>query len=197
MKDCLPHHAFRRTGLLRGRRGFTLIETLVSLALLVLTGVGGVSGFMLLNRYASDNRDRAAAKALCQERVEQILTLPFNPKAGIVPAVVGQDNNTYYLLGLATTATPPSYDSSNNYIGGANQQTSSTFNSSGEPVTISLQPNGNATAATPVNGFRTTTISAAPSSTPGLCLMNATVTVTWNIRGTTNTYTLYALRSPD
>ena len=192
MEDPLPAYAPRCVGVRTARRGFTLIETLVSLAILVITGVGSVSGFLLLNRYASDNRDRAAAKALCQERVEQILTLPFNPKAGVVPAVVGQDGVTYYLLGQASTGSPPSYDTSNNYIGAANQQTSN------EPVTISLQPNGSATAATPVTGTRTITVSAAPSLlTLGLDLVRATVTVTWTIRGTTNTYTLYALRSPD
>ena len=148
--------------------------------------MGGVSGFLLLNRYATDNRDRNAAKELCQERLEQMLVLPFNPKAGVVPTVVGQDGVTYYLLGKTTN-----YDAANNYTGGANLQTSS------EAVTVSLQPNGTATAATPVTGTRTTTISTASSTTAGLCLVQVSVTVTWVVRGTSNTYTLYALRSAD
>ena len=123
--------------------------------------------------------------------------MPFRPKDGVVPTVVGQDGNTYYLLGQSATGAFPSYSSANAYIGAVNQQTSSTSNASGEPVTISLQPNGTQTAATPVSGFRTTTVSAANSSTSGLNLVQATVTVTWVIRGTTNSYTLYALRSPD
>ena len=136
----------------RHHQGITLAEVLISLAILVLTGVGSVSGFMLLNRYATTNRDRAAAKALCQERIEQIVSLPFRPKDGIVP------------------------------------QTSN------EAVTLDLQPNGAATALTPVTGTRTTTVAVANAA---LCLVRVTVTVTWTNRSDTNSYTLYALRGPD
>lgn len=189
-----PSFGAVRPGARRRLQGITLAEVLISLAILVLTGVGSVSGFMLLNRYATTNRDKAAAKALCQERIEQIVSLPFRPKDGIVPTVTGQDGNTYYPLGQSATASSPSYDSNNAYTGAANQQTSSTYNSNGEPVTLALQPNGTSTALTPVTGFRTTTVSVANAT---LSLVRVTVTVTWTTRGQTNSYTLYALRSPD
>ena len=181
----------------RGNPGFTLIEVLVSLAVLVLTSVGGVSGFVLLNRYASDNRDRSAAKALCQERIEQIMTLPYRPAQGngFMPVVTSQDSSTtYYLLGQVSTATTDYTNTGypNFYTGTASQQTSTT---SGEPVIISVQPNGAATATTPVKGFRFTTVTNV--GTPTAPLVQASVTVTWTIRGNTNSYVLYTLRSPD
>ena len=188
MEISQPSFEALHPGARRRLRGITLAEVLISLTILVLTGVGSVSGFMLLNRYATTNRDRAAAKALCQERIEQIVSLPFRPKDGIVPTVVGQDGNTYYLLGQSVSGATPSYDKNNAYIGAANAQTSS------EAVTLALQPNGTSTALTPVTGTRTTTVSVANAT---LYLMRVTVTVTWTSRNDTNSYTLYALRGPD
>ncbi len=168
----------------RHSRGLTLVETLVSLAVLVVTGVGAVSGFMLLNRYASDNRDQSTARELCQERIEQVMTMPFSPRLGNYPAVVGQDGNTYNLLGTATD-----YSATYAYIGAGGQQTSSTYNTPGEPVTIYRQPTGTKL----ITGNRTTTIWSAGSNN----LVRIAVTVTYTLRGQSKNYTLYTLRGPD
>ena len=181
-----PPNASRR----RRNLGFTLVEAMVSLTVLALTGISSVSGFMLLNRYASDNRDRAAARMLCQERVEQILTLPFRPytnaanKTKVVPIVAPQSSatNSIYPLGKETD-----YDDDGSYKSGT-QQTSN------EAVTIYMQPNGSQVALAPVTGTRTTTLSAANGD---LKLMRVAVTVTWINRGKTNSYTLYTLRTLD
>ena len=195
------------------QRGFTLVEALVSLAVLVVTGVGGVSGFMLLNRYASDNRDLSAAKALCQERIEQVLTLPYRPKDAIgasssststsgstttttsqngddlMPHVVSQQDPgvVYYLLGHYTD-----YDTYGHYKTSGIQQTSGT---AGEPVVLALQPNGTNNAVASVTGTRLTTVTNV--GTTAAPLVYATVTVNWTIRGQAKTYSLFALRSPD
>ena len=200
MEILLSHaDAAHRAGRSR-RRGFTLIEVLVSLAVLVLTAVGGMTGFSLLNRYAMDNADRSAAKALCQERIEQILTLPYRPIQGnaFMPVVTSQQDPSisYYLLGNANS----DYDLTTGlYTGTAGQQTSGT---SGEPVIISAQPNSTGTVTTPVTGYRFTTVTKAPTTLltaakTSVPIVLATVTVTWTIRGTTNSYSLYTLRSPD
>ena len=200
MEISLSHDGSLRSAGHRRQRGFTLVEVLVSLAVLVLTSVGGMTGFSLLNRYAMDNSDRSAAKALCQERIEQILTLPYRPIQGnaSMPVVTSQQDPSisYYLLGNANS----DYDLTTGiYTGAANQQTSGT---SGEPVIISAQPNSTGTVATPVTGYRFTTVTKAPTTlvtTAGTSvpMVLATVTVTWTIRGTTNSYSLYTLRSPD
>ena len=110
--------------------------------------------------------------------------MPFNPKVGNLPYVAGQDGSSYWLLGKSTD-----YSTANAYIGAASQQTSSTVNASGEAVTIFKQPDGTKF----VTGYRTTSVSSAGAST----LVRFTVTVTYTIRGQTNTYSLYMLRSPD
>lgn len=161
---------------------------MMSLAVLAVTGIGTVSGFMLLNRYASDNRDRNAARFLCQERIEQALTLPYRPYitatnlTKVLPSVTGQDGTAIYPLGKDTD-----YDNNGVYQGGT-QQTSS------EAVTISLQPNGTQAAATPVTGTRTTTLSVANAT---YSLMRVSVNVSWVIRGQTKSYTLYTVRTKD
>ena len=197
-----PRLAYRLWSVRGGHRGFTLVEVLVSLAVLVVTGIGGMTGFSLLNRYASDNRDRSAAKALCQERIEQIMTLPYSPIQGnafmpVVPNPQDPNNtNPFFLLGNANS----DYDLTTGlYTGAANQQTSGT---TGEPVVISAQPNATGTAATPVTGYRFTTVSKGNTGTTNAAgtqipFVVATVTVTWTIRGTTNSYSLYTLRSPN
>ena len=81
-------------------RGLTLVEVLVSMAILVLTTVGGVSGFMIFNNYAASSRNISSAKALCQERIEEVQTMPFTPP-NAVPTVVGQMDTPF--------STPPKY----------------------------------------------------------------------------------------
>ena len=149
------------------------------MAILIVTGVGGVSSFVLLNRYATGNRDRSTARALCQERIEQVLTLPFTPQTQVMPVVTGQDNQQYYLLG-----TYSNYNTASNaYTGPANQQTSN------EPVTIYKQPDGTSL----VTGTRTTTVTSAGING----LVSVTVTVTYTVRGQPVTYSLSTLRSVD
>ncbi len=176
--------------------GLTLVEMMVSLAVLTLTAVGGVSGFVLLNQYASSLRNVSSAKALCQERIEQVQTMPFNPP-GAVPDVLipGSDpklsTSYYYLLGPSG-----SYDSSGKYTGTGTAQTTS------ETVQVYVQQDG--TTST-VPGTRTTTVSLAPltnavsSGTAGTSLrvVTFTVTVTYTYRGKSYSYSMYTLRSPD
>lgn len=194
-------------GKLRNQRGLTLVEVMISLGVLVVTSVGGVSAFILLNRWASNERNITAAKELCQERIEQAQTMTYSPVSN-TPLVVGQTVNgttgkNYKILGVA-------YKDANNPDGlGANYDNNGVLTSTGtlttssEPVNIYLrQENGTNLVA----GTRTTTI-ALPTTltdfTPGtgtgnqLSIVQFTVTVTYNYRGKDYSYSMYTLRSVD
>ena len=87
----------RRTG--RRTRGFTLLEVIVSVAILALTTTGGIAAFLTLNRYAANLRNLSEARVLCQERIDQALTLRFLPPSSVVPMAPNSDPTT-------TTASP-------------------------------------------------------------------------------------------
>ena len=188
-------------------RGFTLVEAMVSLAVLVVASMGCVFSFMMLNQYASSLRNISSAKELCQERIEQARTMTFSPPA-TTPAVPGQDGKYYYILGMPTTAstvvpagattvptagTGSDYDSTGAFTGGSGATTLT------EPVTVYAPRDG--TTATAVTGTRTTTIASSPLTdvnlSTSLKLVQFTVTVTYTYRGQTYTYSMYTLRSPD
>lgn len=78
-------------GFLRGRRksaGIALIEILVSVLILGIGVVSGISALTSGNRKAETNRIRNAAIALCQERIDQVVTAPFSPP-GTMPSSFG------------------------------------------------------------------------------------------------------------
>ncbi len=180
----------------------TLVETIVAVALLVVCGIGGMYAFMVLNRYAAQERDLSAAKALCQERIEQVLTMTFRPAttttaAPSLPAVIGQNQDptvTYSILG-----TQPNYTTTGIYTGAE---------STTELVTIyTQQGDTTGTVATTnsnggVTGTRTTTV--APSSLMDmnsplvpLGVVQFTVTVAYIFHGQSYSYTMTTMRSPD
>lgn len=185
----------------RARRGLTLVEIMISMGVLVLTSVGGVSAFILINRWASNERNLTVAKELCQERIEQAQTMTYAPTTN-TPLVVGQTVNgtaggNLKILGVA-------YKDGNNPGGGApnydiNGQLLASAITSNEPVNIYLrQDNG----VNLVLGTRTTTI-ALPTDlndlggTGQLKIVQFTVTVAYTYRGQNFTYSMYTLRSAD
>ena len=182
----------------RAARGLTLVELMVSLAILVLTSVGGVSGFIMLNQYASNLRNLSSAKALCQERIEQVQTMTFTPPT-VVPTVPGQiDGNTYYLLGPGSNSTGQTsvYDSTGKFTGGTSLVTTAAEN-----VQVYVQQNGSTNT---VPGVRTTTaglatLTDASTGNAGVSLkvLTFTVTVTYTYRGKPYSYSMYTLRGPD
>ncbi len=164
----------------------TLVETVVALALLVVSGVAGMYSFMLLNRYAMRERNVSSAKALCQERIDQALTATFRPTGLLpsVPAVLGQDGNTYNILGTLSSATPPVYNG--------------TITCAAEPVTVYVQQDGSTASA--VTGTRVTTATPAPfldANSLSLGVEQFTVTVTYTFNGESRSYSMYTMRSPD
>ncbi len=178
--------------------GMTLVEVLVSMAVLVLTTVGGISGFMIFNKYAMSSRNLSSAKALCQERIEEAQTMIFTPPT-VVPTVTGQsDGKTYYLLGPGSNSPGQTsvYNSSGAYIG-----SNPLVTTSGESVRVYVQEDG---VTNTVAGTRTTSVSLSSlvdgslgNSGASLNVITFTVTVTYTFRGTNYSYSMYTLRSPD
>ena len=161
----------------------TLVETIISLALLIVSGVAGVYSFMLLNRYAARERYITEAKALCQERIEQVLTLLYTPP-GTLPTVTGQNGTLYSILGTSTN-----YTSAGVYTAAESFQ---------EPVTLYLAQDP--TSASTVTGTRTTLVTPAnmiDSSGTGLVLpmVQFTVTVAWVANGENHSYSMYTMRA--
>ena len=187
----------------RARLGLTLVEVMISLGILALTSVGGVSAFVLLNRYASNSRNVTAAKELCQERIEQALALPYNPLKN-TPSLAGQTVNgaatgPYNILGIAYA------DASGNALPGANYNSNGVLNStatvttSTEPVNIYLKQE---TGTNIVSGTRSTTIglpTGLKDVTKGtqLPIVQFTVTVAYSFRGQNYSYSMYILRGAD
>lgn len=182
----------------RAQRGLTLVEIMISLGVLVTTSVGGVSAFILLNRWASNERNLTAAKELCQERVEQAQTMTYVPNK-TTPSVTGQTVNgtttgPYKILGIAYG------DSGANYDINGQLTTNSNVTTSTEPVNIYLrQDNG----VNVVAGTRTTTIGLPTNltdiatGTGQLKMVQFTVTVAYNYRSQNYSYSMYTLRSAD
>ncbi len=162
----------------------TLVETVVALGLLVICGISGFYAFMQLNRYAARERNISSAKALCQERIEQALTMRFQPPTSL-PTVIGQDNITSYnILGTSTYYTPAGV-----YFGAE---------SFAEPVTVYVQQDGSTNSAIP--GVRTTTVTPAPltdTSSTSLGMVQFAVTVAYTVNGENRTYNMYTMRGSD
>lgn len=62
----------------RGERGFTLIETVVSLVIMMVVGLGAASLFMYAVRNNSGAADRAVAIAIAQQRMERLRNVNFD-----------------------------------------------------------------------------------------------------------------------
>lgn len=207
-------NGFRPGGRSRRRRGFTLIESMVSLAVLVIASVGCVFSFMQLNQYAANLRNLSSAKELCQERIEQASTMTFSPP-GTVPLVPGQDGKYYFILGMpsaiptlptATAITVPTcspqtatdYSTASSTLGqftGGSGQTSLV-----EPITIYTPRDGTTNSA--ITGTRTTTVALSPlmdasNVATSLKVVQFTVTVAYTYRGQSYSYSMYTLRGPD
>jgi Tfp pilus assembly protein PilV len=59
-------------------RGFTMIETVVALVVMMIVGLGAASLFMYATRNNSGAADRAAALAIAQQRMERLRNVSFD-----------------------------------------------------------------------------------------------------------------------
>ena len=144
---------------LRSERGFTLVETSVSLVIMMVVGLGAASLFSYATRNNSAANDRELAMAIAQKRLEWLRNMPFStatrdlgfsyPDGGL--AATGIDGVTETVIGagrsytvktvILDTATVPPGDPD------ANRPTLKT-------ITITVTPEG---AATPLGSVTLTT----------------------------------------
>src|SRR5262245_24599601 len=59
------------------RRGFTFVEIIVAMGVLVLFSASALTALTQYNRYATASRLRAHALALAQQRIDEVLTTPW------------------------------------------------------------------------------------------------------------------------
>ena len=180
---------------------------MMSLGVLALGTMGGISAFLLLNRYAANLRNMSVARALCQERIEQAQTLTFlapttalptgtMPMAPNADAATKATVTTVAILGTASNWNA----ASSTYVGGSNLQTST------ETIPVATQSeNTTLSNAANVTYTRTTTISPAPlyyiagsvQTTTSLNVLQFNVTVSYVFHGQTYSTFMNTLRGPN
>lgn len=62
-----------------GEQGFTLIETTISLVIMMVVGLGAASLFFFAVNYNSSASDRQLAMGVAQKRMEWLRDIQFNP----------------------------------------------------------------------------------------------------------------------
>src|SRR2546429_1442231 len=71
----------------KGRRGFTLMEVVMALAVIGTMGAGAYVGFNSLNTYAISSRLYSEAQTAAQNQIDLILSKePFDPVNTKIPA---------------------------------------------------------------------------------------------------------------
>ena len=73
----LMHAEKRRVKAAAGQQGFTLLEAAISLVVLMVIGLGVASLFAYAVSANANADDRELAKAIAQERMEWLRTIPF------------------------------------------------------------------------------------------------------------------------
>lgn len=86
--------------ILQSRSAFSIVEVLVSVAVLALLGTGAVAGLLSINRAVVTNRLATNAQALAQSRIDRILGEPYPegcaPPAELAVGTAAQTNVPIY-----------------------------------------------------------------------------------------------------
>ena len=88
-------------------QAFTIVELIVATTVIGLVAGSSIYALLDANRYAATQRVRTAAKAACQERIDQALTTPYSPpdalpalftRGGSIPAPNGSPDRVPHSL---------------------------------------------------------------------------------------------------
>jgi Tfp pilus assembly protein PilV len=60
-----------------GRGGFTILETVIAMCIMMIAGFGAISLFVFSTNYNSGASDRARSMAVAQERMERLRSTPY------------------------------------------------------------------------------------------------------------------------
>lgn len=163
------------------RAGFTLVETLVSAALLSLVAGSSLWALSRANSFAAASRLSTGAQVAAQNEIDLIMsTGPFNPQRGQYgaqrPPQDGPGGSKINLPPVLTVGTTVARD-----------------------VVIYTEPASKTEAARTIYGQMVTSVVATPLSVGGRTIYahSATVAVTYKFRGRDYSVQLHTLRSSD
>jgi len=77
--------AIKRNSSVKSEGGFTILEIVIALVIMMIVGLAAVGGFVFAIRYNSTASDRAASMAIAQSALETLRGLPFTD-AGLAAA---------------------------------------------------------------------------------------------------------------
>src|SRR5438876_9192391 len=92
----------------KGEAGFTMIEIVIALVIIMIVGLAAVGGFAFAIRYNSAASDRASSIAIAQSALEKLRALPFTDSsliAGTTTTTVSDGAGRTYTL--TTTIADP------------------------------------------------------------------------------------------
>jgi prepilin-type N-terminal cleavage/methylation domain-containing protein len=164
----------RDSALLRTRAlstgAFTLVELIVATTVIGLVAGSSIYALLDANRFAATQRIKTAAKAACQERIDQALTTAYSlPDA--LPAL--------FTTGGSIPAPNGSPDRGTQTI---------------PTESLTLYVDQNDATENVVQATRTTRVSLSDAT---LGLVRVWVRVDYNFRGKTYAYEMYVVRAPD
>ena len=164
---------------------FTLVELIVATTVIGLVAGSSIYALLDANRFAATQRVRTAAKAACQERIDQALTTPYSPPdalpalfttAGSIPAPNGNPDRG--------TQTVDSLSPAGQLL------------KSSEPISLYFAQDDEQKdqSHAQVQATRTTRVSLSDAT---LGLVRVWVRVDYTFRGKTYAYEMYVVRAPD
>src|SRR5881398_2882044 len=119
--------AFKKKSPVKSEKGFTLLEIVIALVIMMVVGLAAVGGFAFAIRYNSATADRAASISIAQSAVEKFRALAFTDSgltAGTTTTTVSDVlvSGKTTLKTISVTVTPvnssgPLNTSSNGYYG--------------------------------------------------------------------------------
>lgn len=93
--------AFKKKSPVQSEKGFTLLEIVIALVIMMVVGLAAVGGFAFAIRYNSAASDRAASMSIAQSAVEKVRALPFTDSgltAGTTTTTVSDGAGRTYTL---------------------------------------------------------------------------------------------------
>ncbi|HEX3558561.1 MAG TPA: type II secretion system protein [Pyrinomonadaceae bacterium] len=92
MKDSRTHNNRLARGGVPRQEGFTILETVVALLIMMVAGFGAISLFVFSMSYNSGASDRARGLALAQQRMEVLRGTPYSNLSTVAAAMPTSEN---------------------------------------------------------------------------------------------------------
>lgn len=81
MREYAQRHARRAAEPARAESGFTILETVIALCIILVVGIGATGLFLFAANFNAGASDRARALAVAQETMEELRAKPFTDAA--------------------------------------------------------------------------------------------------------------------